>query len=77
MMYEISKKDSYKAEISNAIAAKTKSSNYVGVAMSMRFSFPSILCSLIDRHTDFRSKMRKLENAGLLAHDDYSIAVAE
>jgi hypothetical protein len=77
MMYEISKRESYKGEISNAIAAKTKSSNYIDVAMSMRFSFPSILCSLLDRHTDFRSKMRKLENTGLLAHDDYSIAVAE
>lgn len=77
MMYEISKRESYKGEISNAIAAKTKNSNYIDLAMSMRFSFPSILCSLLDRQTEFRSKMRKLENTGLLAHDDYSIAVAE
>lgn len=77
MMYELSKKVAYEEEIKEALAAKTKNSNYIDTALNMNFSFPDVLKDLIDRSMDFRVKLRKLEKNGLIAHDDYSIAVRE
>lgn len=78
MMYEISRKDVFNnKEIEEAITAKTKNSNYIKTALIMTFSFSNVINRLLDRSTDFRTKLRKLEKEGLLGHDDYSIAVHE
>lgn len=75
MMYEVSKKEIYKDELEEGICTRTKNSNYIETAMNLRFSFSDVLVSVLDRNTDFRVKMKKLEREGLIGHDDYSIAI--
>lgn len=77
MMYELSKKNGYEEEIKEALAAKTKNSNYIETALNMQFSFPEVLKQLLDCNTDFKTKLRRLERQGLLGHDDFSITVHE
>lgn len=75
MMYELSQPEVYKDEIAEAIAAKTKNSNFINAALQLKCDFKRVLEALLDRRSDFRWKMKMLERSGLLAHDDYSIAV--
>lgn len=75
MMYELSHKDGYKGEIDEALAVRSKNSNYVLTAMNMQYVFSDTLCHLLDRKSSFRWKLMKLERASLLGHDDYSLAV--
>lgn len=77
MMYKVSRKEAYKKEIEEALSAKTKNSNYIETAMNMSYSFPNVISELLERSKDLRSKLKMLEKNGLLAHDDYSIAVHE
>lgn len=77
MMYEISRKEANSEEIEEALAAKTKNSNYIESAISMDYSFPKVISELLNRSTDFKAKLWKLKKESLLAHDDYSIAVYE
>lgn len=77
MMYELSKEEKFKKELEEAIAAKTKNSNYIETARTVDYSFSDVLKGLLDRMTDFRARLRKLEKEGLLGHDDYSIAAHE
>lgn len=75
MMYEISRKGTYKEELNEGICARTKNSNYIKAALNMQFSFQETLSKLLNRNCNFRVKLKKLEREGLLGHDDYSIAV--
>lgn len=75
MMYELSHRDEYREEIDEALAARSKNSNFILAAMNTEYAFPNILGSLLDRNSSFRWKLKKLERAGLLGHDDYSLTV--
>lgn len=77
MMYELSKKNGHEEEIKEALAAKTKNSNYIETALNMQISFSEVLKRLLNRNTDFKTKLRRLEREGILGHDDYSVAVHE
>ncbi len=80
MRYELCHKEEYKEEINEAIAARTKNSNLVKVAEGESTDFEKSLCQLLDaarEQKDFTQLMSRLEASGLLAHDDYSLAVLD
>lgn len=75
MLYEISKSQSYHDEINEALNAKTKNSNFILAARTLNLRFSDEMECLLDRKTNYRSKLKKLVNANLVGSDDYSIAV--
>lgn len=80
MRYELCHKEVYKDEINEAIAARTKNSNLVKAAEGELTDFEKSLCQLLDaarEQKDFTQLMSRLEASGLLAHDDYSLAVLD
>lgn len=80
MRYELCHKEEYKDEIDEAIAARTKNSNMIKVAEEEDENFEKSLCQLLDAAREQKSfvlLMSHLEDSGLLAHDDYSLAVLD
>lgn len=80
MGYELRHKEEYKEEIDEAIAARTKNSNLIKVAEEEDEDFEKSLCQLLDAAREQKSfvlLMSHLEDSGLLAHDDYSLAVLD
>ncbi len=78
MMYEIAKKNLYSEELQAAIDSKTKNSNYIKYAISMKdVDFESVLKKLYNsayREFLFKSHISSLIRKGLIGFDDYSIA---
>lgn len=75
MTYELSHREQFKDEINEALAAKSKNSNFVLTAMNTKEDFSDTLAHLLDRKSHFREELKRLERARVLGHDDYSLAV--
>lgn len=80
MMYELSKREQYSEEINNAVLVNTKNSNLLSNALSISpFKFENRVIEKIRRSVYdknyYRKWMAKLQKSGLLALDDYSLAV--
>lgn len=79
MMYEVANKEEYKDELQEAINAQTKDSNFIMTALGMKmvdFAKDVIDKLLNCKNAGFLKKhLQKLRKNGLIAHDDYSIAI--
>ncbi len=79
MMYEVAKKDRFESEMSEAINAQTKNSNFIKTGIRLRkLDFAKDVIQKLDNckyqqqltaHTDH------LKSMGLLGYDDYSLAI--
>ena len=76
MMYEVSKRTEFRQELQEAIAAKTKNSNYINVAIGIEnVEFQKdVLGKLLKckRPFLFRRLICNIKSKGLIGHDDYS-----
>ncbi|MFW5596454.1 MAG: hypothetical protein ACOCOG_07130 [Prevotella sp.] len=80
MRYELCHRENYEDEIDEAIAARTKNSNFIKVAEEEAEDFEKCLTRLLDAAREQKSFIRlmgSLEESGLLAHDDYSLTVLD
>ena len=80
MRYELWHRERYEDEIDEAIAARTKNSNFIKVAEEEAEDFEKCLSELLDAAREQKSFIRlmiSLEESGLLAHDDYSLTVLD
>lgn len=79
MMYMISRKEQYDKEIADAIRSCTKNSNYVKVAMTLdKINFyTDIIKRLFLNEYMMKRHLHRIYKDGLIALDDYSIAIAE
>lgn len=79
MMYEVSRHDEYADEIQEALNCHTKCSNYVQVALTLpHFDFGCIVVDKLLRcrtSLNLRAHLQSQYSHGLLALDDYSIAM--
>ena len=80
MMYEVAQRDLYSSEIQRAIDAQTKDSNFVKTAFGQKkFDFDEdVISKLLNSSKNswnFKQHIESLRKKGLIAHDDYSIAV--
>lgn len=80
MMYEVTHKDVFAAELEEAVRAQTKDSNFVRAALGMKkFDFEKdILGKLMSSSknaANFKRHIESLRKRGLIAHDDYSLAI--
>ena len=80
MMYEIAHLNLYSSEIQRAIDAQTKDGNFVKTAFSQKkLDFDKeVICKLLNSSKNswnFKRHIESLLKKGLIAHDDYSIAI--
>ena len=78
MMYEVAHKDEFESELQEAINAQTKDSNFIKTCMSQRkIDFEDVIKKLpmSNNAGNFRKHLESLRKKGLIAHDDYSIAI--
>ena len=80
MMYEIANIDKFRKELDEAESNYTKNSNFIKIARSIRiFDFEtsviSKLINTIGHPANFMRHIRSLNSKGLIANDDYSIAI--
>ena len=79
MMYEVANKDKYEKELQQAIDAQTKDSNFIKAALNEKLvDFEDGLNKLLrasKNKANFVRYIRSRKVKGLIAHDDYSLAV--
>ena len=80
MMYEVAHQDEYQEELQEAVDAQTKDSNFIKTAMGLKkidFEKDVLgkLLSCSKNIANFRRHIEGLRKRGLIAHDDYSIAI--
>ena len=79
MMYELGNSDKYADEISAAVNAQTKNSNFIKTAMRLRtMNFTSDVIRKLQNckyKGQFKSHVERLLRWGFIGHDDYSIAM--
>lgn len=80
MMYEIANFEKYISEIQRAIDAQTKESNFIKTALRLKkIDFDKdIICKLLNcskNSWNFKQHIGWLRQKGLIAHDDYSLAI--
>lgn len=80
MMYEVSHQDEFREELQEAVDAQTKDSNFIKTAMGLKkidFEKDVLgkLLSCSKNVGNFRRHIEGLRKRGLIAHDDYSIAI--
>ena len=80
MMYEIRNSEMFKDDIEHVLGKQTKNTNYIKTAMTLKkIDFENkVLKKLIQCVGNFQNFARhtsKLQRIGLLAYDDYSLAV--
>lgn len=78
MMYEITHKDEFAKELQEAINAQTKDSNYIKVALGLKKAdFEDVIKKLLlcKNQANYIRHLQSLKKKGLIAHDDYSIAI--
>ena len=79
MMYEVAHNEAYQQELQEAIKAKTKNSNFVKTAMSLKkFDFEKdVLVKLLNcnNSVNLLRHLQRLRRKELIGHDDYSMAV--
>jgi hypothetical protein len=78
MMYEVAHKEEFESELQEAINAQTKDSNFIKSCMSQRkIDFEDVIKKLpmSNNAGNFRKHLESLRKKGLIAHDDYTIAI--
>ena len=78
MMYEVAHKEEFESELQEAISAQTKDSNFIKTCMSQRkIDFEDVIKKLpmSNNAGNFRKHLESLRKKGLIAHDDYTIAI--
>ena len=78
MMYEVAHKEEFESELQEAINAQTKDSNFIKTCMSQRkIDFEDVIKKLpmSNNAGNFRKHLESLRKKGLIAHDDYTIAM--
>ena len=78
MMYEVTHKEEFESELQEAINAQTKNSNFIKTCMSQRkIDFGDVVKKLpmSNNAGNFRKHLESLWKKGLIAHDDYTIAI--
>ena len=79
MMYMVAHQEDFKQELEDAIEAHNKNSNLIKKAMTFHsVSFRRIITKMINcssHPTNFKKHIESLIKKGLIAHDDYTIAV--
>ena len=78
MMYEVVHKEEFESELQEAISAQTKDSNFIKTCMSQRkIDFEDVIKKLpmSNNAGNFRKHLESLRKKGLIAHDDYTIAI--
>jgi len=78
MMYEVAHREEFESELQEAISAQTKDSNFIKTCMSQRkVDFEDVIKKLPMSNTagNFRKHLESLRKKGLIAHDDYTIAI--
>ena len=79
MMYMAAYRDDFKQELEDAIEAHNKNSNLVKKALaSKQTNFKKVITKLVNcaNHPgNFKKHIEALIRRGLIAHDDYSLAV--
>lgn len=77
MMYEVANKEQFEDDLTEAISAQTKDSNFINTALSLKKSDFSkdVLGKLMNCRTNwnFRLHLNSLFKKGLLGYDDYSL----
>lgn len=80
MMYELCHRADYADELQEALNARTKTSNYVAVGLALPpFDFESTVVDKLLRlrhNANFATHLLSRYDKGLLALDDYSIAIS-
>ena len=79
-MYEVASEDKYRQELDEAESKYSKNSNYIKVARAIRevkFEKDVInkLTNTVGHLTNFRRHVQSLIRKGLIAYDDYSLAM--
>lgn len=78
MIYEVSRKEEYADELREALDAQTKDSNYIKTVLGMKrvdFEKDVIEKLLNCNKGNFKRYLQCRRNKGLIAHDDYSLAI--
>lgn len=78
MMYEVAHREEFESELQEAISAQTKDSNFIKTCMSQRkVDFEDVIKKLpmSNNAGNFRKHLESLRKKGLIAHDDYTIAI--
>ena len=76
MMYMVAQQDQYADELQEAIDAQTKNSNFVKTAMGLKkVDFEKDVIDKLANCRNYRRYLQSLRKKGLIAHDDYSLAV--
>ena len=78
MMYEVAHKEEFESELQEAINAQTKASNFIKACMSQRkIDFEDVIkkLPLCKNAGNFKKHLESLKKKGLIAHDDYTIAI--
>lgn len=80
MMYEVSHREEYEAELEEAINHHSKNENFVRAALGLgEIDFEREVLGKLRKYVGnkpkFSNYLRNLERQGLLAHDDYSLAL--
>ena len=79
MMYEAAHKEKFAEELQEATNAQTKNSNFIKAAMSLDgIDFEKDVFGKLQNCTTwpiFQNHIKGLKKKGLIAHDDYSLAI--
>ena len=78
MMFEVAHKEEFENELQEAINAQTKDSNFIKACMSQRkIDFEVVIKKLpmSNNAGNFKKHLESLRKKGLIAHDDYTIAI--
>ena len=77
MMYQVAHRDLFAEELQEAIDAKTKNTNFITMAMSLKkVDFEKdVISKLLNCRNEWNLKrhVQSLKKKGLIGHDDYSI----
>lgn len=80
MMYEVASEDKYRQELDEAESRYSKNCNYIKVAKALHINdfendVINKLVNIIGHPTNFRRHIQSLLRKGLIAYDDYSLAM--
>ena len=80
MMYEVACEDTFRQELDEAESKCSKNSNYIKMARTLHFNdfekdVINKLVNTIGHPTNFQRHIQSLLRKGLIAYDDYSLAM--
>ena len=78
MMFEVAHKEEFENELQEVINAQTKDSNFIKTCMSQqKIEFEDVIkkLPLCKNAGNYKKHLESLRKKGLIAHDDYTIAI--